>query len=74
MKSVEKETREIMDPLEMYRKYISNEPIALMQIQGNEIFEKEFDNSTVQLYLYCIENGKTWQEVLKFKFDPDVTY
>ena len=57
-----------------YIEEISPEPIALYEVMGNEIFDNEFNGDPEQLYKYCVENKKTWREVLNFKFDESLLY
>ena len=50
------------------------DPIPLMQIMGNEIFCDKFNQEPELVYKYCLENKKTWEEVLDYTFDPDAIY
>ena len=62
-----------MDYLKLYEKKYGD-VIPLYEIMGNEIFEKKFHCDTEAVYYYCLENNKTWQEVLDFKYEPNVLY
>lgn len=48
--------------------------IPLMEVMGNEILQKEFFGVPELVYDYCLLTNKTWQEVLKFKYQDDVLY
>ena len=49
-------------------------PIPLMQIMGDEIFCDKFNQEPELVYKYCLENNKTWDEVLDYTFAPDAIY
>jgi hypothetical protein len=50
------------------------DPIPLYEIMGNQIFEEKFHNDASAVYAYCLENNKTWEEVLDHHYDEDVMY
>lgn len=50
--------------IEEYKK-LFGEPIPLMEIMGNEIFETQFHGNPDEVYLYCIKTGQPWRKVLK---------
>lgn len=49
--------------IEEYEK-LFGEPIPLMEIMGNEIFETQFHGNPDEVYLYCIKIGQPWRKVL----------
>ena len=58
-----------------YRKVFPNaEPIPMMELMGNSILVEKFYGNPDAVYDYCIENHKTWEDVLGYKYDPDVIY
>ncbi len=61
--------------IEEYKK-LFGEPIPLMEIMGNELFETQFHGNPDEVYLYCIKTGQSWQKVLKAnpKYERDLLY
>ena len=62
------------DIVKEYIKITGGEPIAMCNIMGNEILAKKFDNDIYRVYEYCIDNKKTWEEVLEYKEEEGVLY
>ena len=54
----------MIDYLEEYKKKIGD-PIPLMQVMGNEILVERFHDNAYEVYRYCLEHNKTWEEVLE---------
>ena len=58
-----------------YKKvYPKAEAIPMMELMGNEKLFGEFHGEPDAVYDYCLENHKTWEEVLGYKYDPNVMY
>lgn len=49
-----------------YKEKTGGDLIPLYMVMGNSIFAEKFGQSTIALYSYCIEHGKTWEEVLEW--------
>ena len=49
-----------------YKEKTGGDLIPLYMIMGNSIFAEKFGQSTIELYSYCIEHNKTWEEVLEW--------
>ena len=71
---------------EIYKKYISKygkkEPInvyvkihgdamPLMELMGNSVINGEFKGDIECIYMYCLINNKTWQEVVGYTPSDD---
>ena len=66
----------MIDYLEEYKKKIGD-PIPLAQVMGNEILVERFHSNAYEVYRYCLEHNKTWEEVLEvepFKEPPEYAY
>ena len=64
------------DVLEEYIEKIGD-PIPLAQVMGNEILAERFHDNDYEVYAYCLQHNKTWEEVLEvepFKYDPGIYY
>ena len=60
--------------LKLYlEKHKGAEAIPLYEIMGNKKFY-EFNQDTEAVYAYCLEEYKTWEEVLGYEYDPNVMY
>lgn len=59
---------------EYRKKFKGADGIPTMELMGNEVFEKQFDNDPEKVYLYCVENNVRWEDVLGYEFDPNVLY
>lgn len=49
-----------------YKEKTGGDLIPLYMVMGNSIFAEKFGQSTIALYSYCIDHGKTWEEVLEW--------
>ena len=59
---------------EYKKKFKGATAIPLMEVMGNKVLSEKFDYNPDLVYIYCIENNTTWEEVLGYKFDPNVVY
>lgn len=59
---------------EQYLAEISPNAMPLYCLMGDETLYGEFNGDTEAVYKYCIDNKKTWEDVLNFKFDPNSLY
>lgn len=57
-----------------YKERISKELIPLYCVMGDEVLYGKFHGDTEEVYKYCLEHNVKWEEVLNFKFNPDVLY
>ena len=65
----------ISDTFKEYLKiYPDAEAIPMMELMGNQILLEKFNNNPDAVYDYCLDVHKTWEEVLGYKFDPNVMY
>lgn len=57
-----------------YVEIIGGDLIPLYMVMGNSIFAEKFQQSPELVYIYCIDHGKTWEEVLEWEEIPGVEY
>lgn len=53
---------------EQYLKKFGN-LIPMFEVRTNDVLYQKFDGLTEEVYRYCLEKNKKWEEVLK----PDVS-
>lgn len=57
-----------------YKEKISKELIPLYNVMGNDVLYGQFNGNPEEVYKYCLEHNKRWEEVLGYKEDPEAIY
>lgn len=69
------EQTDIVSLIKAYQNALKTDDAIPMPIAyGTNIFANKFYSDMGVLYIYCIQNKKTWKEALNFEYKPGVLY